>query len=65
MSGRRPRQQREDIHLDLTLPEAEVIDDAVEIMEDVLDAAHLDTSTLEEAHEKLEAAIEERKEASA
>lgn len=64
MSQRR-REPREEIHLDLTLPEAEVIDDAVEIMEDVLDAAHLDTSTLEDAHEKLEAAIEEGKEGSA
>jgi hypothetical protein len=50
----------DDVHLDLTLPEAQMLDDAVEIMEDVLEDAHLDSSTLEDAREKLEAAIEER-----
>jgi hypothetical protein len=56
------RGHSEDVHLDLTMPEAEVVDDAVEIMEDVLEDAHLDSTTLEDAHEKLEAAIEAKKE---
>lgn len=65
MTARRPKDSEEEIHLDLTISEAEVLDDAVEIMEDVLDDAHLDSSTLEDAHEKLEAAIEEQKESGA
>ena len=55
------RKDPDDIHLDLTMSEAEALDDAVEIMGDVLEDAHLDSSTLEDAHDKLDAAIEERK----
>lgn len=65
MSKRRSEDEPEEVHLDLTLPEAVVLEDAVEILEDVLEDAHLDTSTLEDAHEKLDAAIEEHREAEA
>jgi hypothetical protein len=65
MSNPRSEDEPEEVHLDLTLPEAVVLEDAVEILEDVLGDAHLDTSTLEDAHEKLDAAIEEHREAEA
>jgi hypothetical protein len=65
MSNPRSEDEPEEVHLDLTLPEAVVLEDAVEILEDVLEDAHLDTSTLEDAHEKLDAAIEEQREGEA
>lgn len=62
---RREDEEPEEVHLDLTMPEAAVLDDAVEILEDMLEDAHLDTSTLDDARGKLDAAIEEHKEGEA